>query len=450
MYENTEYLKQVASNVRSSLAEMQSLMSGAEATEVEYQVQKWLGSLYSVGMSTEAVDSISATLGQIAAGQIEGLTNGGTGNLLVMAANEADLSIADILTSGLDSSETNRLMQAIVNYLAEIAESSKGNNVVQQQLANVFGVKASDLRAATNLTTKNSISAIYDNSSSYGGMLSYLTSMAGSMGDRISLSEQMSNIWENVQYSMSSGIANNPVLYFLYKTASALESATGGIPIPDVLGLGNGVMLHTTVADLMRVGSMAFGILDNLGEMISGLSNSFDGQAMLSQLGISSGSGIAITPRGDGGAPIQTGGGSTTVSKSGYVGNAASSDIKSSTMQEAADTKKQLMVEAQETEEANQINVLNATVLKIYELLDDVAHGNGCFRVKVENYGLTKTGGAGSQGGVGGLNNLSGGNNQSSLGGITGSTSAGSLANGGVNSGGLSGSMDFGGWTTVM
>jgi hypothetical protein len=74
MYENTEYLKDVASSVRGSLLEMEALMEGKAATEVEYQVQKWMGSLYSVGMSQEAVQGIAGALGKIAAGQIDGLT----------------------------------------------------------------------------------------------------------------------------------------------------------------------------------------------------------------------------------------------------------------------------------------------------------------------------------------------------------------------------------------
>jgi hypothetical protein len=172
---------------------------------------------------------------------------------------------------------------------------------------------------------------------------------------------------------------------------------------------------------------------------------------MLNQLGI--GSGIAITPRGDGGLYSQAGGGRKSTSGSGYVGNASGSDIKSTTMQEAEDTKQQLMVEAQESEEANQVDMINATLLKIYELLDDVAHGNGYFRVKVENYGLTRAGSTSAQGGVGALGALS--DSGSSLTGSGtaiggGSGSSGNLSGGGVNSGGINGSIDFGGWTTTM
>ena len=448
MYENTEYLKGVADSVRGSLEEMQSLMSGAEATEVEYQVQKWMGSLYSVGMSRGAVDSISQALGQIAAGQIDGLTGDGAGNLLIMAASDAGLSIADILTKGLDSSDTNKLMQAVVNYLAEIADASQDNQVVQQQLANVFGVKASDLRAATNLATKGSVNTIFSESMSYDNMLYYLHDMAGSMAARTSLGEMMTNVWDNLQYSLAGGMASNPLSYFLYKTATLLDNTTGGGQIPDILGFGTGVMLHTTLSDLIRVGALGTGILGSLGSLVQGLGNSLNGRFMLNTLGISTGTGLAITPRGDGSLLASVGGGEKTTSASGYVGNASGSDIKNSTLQEAEDTKKQVMVEAQEDAEATQIDSINTTVLKIYELLDDVAHGNSYFRVKVEGYGLTKAGSSsGSLGGVGALDNLTTSSNYSTSGSGSGS---GSLSRGGVNSGVIGGSINFGGWTTVI
>jgi hypothetical protein len=433
MYENTEYLKQVADGVRTSLEEMQSLMAGAEAAEVEYQIQKWLGSLYSVGMSQSAVQGISDALGKIAAGQIEGLTNGGAGNLLVMAANDAGLSIADILTDGINSSDTNKLLQAAVNYLAELADSAADNKVVQQQLADVFGVKASDLRAATNLVLPGSTSAIYGNSLTYGNMVQQLTNLAATMGKRTSMAEMMTNFWENGQYSIAGGMASNPVAYFIYKMAKVVDDAAGGIDLPFINVMGFGVDLNTTVSDLMRVAAVGAGLLGSIGPMISGLGSSFSGRAMLSKLGIESGSGLAVTPRGTGGGLIgSSGGGAQTTSNSGYVGNSASSDIKESTIQEAEDSKKQQMIEAKEEAETNQVDILNTTVLKIYELLDDVAHGNSSLTVKVEGYGLTRAGSGGAQGGLAGL-----GNNSSS--------GAGSSINSSSSSGGL----DLGGWTST-
>lgn len=440
MYENTEYLKSVASSVRSSLGEMESLMTGAEAAEVEFQVQKWMGSLYSVGMSQEAVNAISTALGQIAAGQVEGIINGGAGNLLVMAANDAGYSIADFLTDGITAEKTNILLENAVKYLAELAESAEGNKIVQQQLANVFGVKASDLRAATNLVLPGSIAGISGKNMSYGDMMSTLYDMAGSMINRTSIAEMMTNFWKNGEYTLAGSMASNPVSYFIYKMASVVDDAAGGIDLPFLNVMGFGVDLNTTVSDLMRVAAVGAGLLGSIGPLVSGLGNSFSGRKMLDQLKFGSG-GLAVTPRGsgDGGGGGNTSGSST--SGSGYVGNASGSDVKDSTIQESEDSKKQQMIEAKEEEEANKVDFLNETVLKIYELLDDVASGKSSFKVQVDGYGLTKSS-TKSNAAMGGIAGLEGDS-------ATSSGNSASSSGGGVNTGGVGGGVDFGGWTST-
>jgi hypothetical protein len=436
MYESTEYLNGVADSVRSSLYEMEALMEGTKAAEVEFQVQKWMGSLFSLGMSQEAVNSIASTLGQIAAGQIEGLTNGGTGNLLIMAANDAGISITDILTKGIGSKDTNKLLEAAVSYLSDLADSAKDNKVVQQELAKVFGVKASDLKAATRLV--ESSEEVFGTNLRYDQMIKKLNSMAGSMIERTSVAEIMTNVWNNVQYSLAGSMASNPISYMLYKGASLLEETTGGISLPFLNVMGFGVDLETTVADLMRVGALAGGIMGSFSDLITGLGNSFSGQSMLNELGIFDDNGARLQVRGtvDSAFGGSTGGGSRSTSGSGntVAGNSSGSDIQNSTVQEANDDKKKLMVEAKEEAETNQVDMLNTTVLKIYELLDDVASGKNSFKVKVEGYGLTGTnssgGLSGAQAGVLALNSSAGGNNS-------------------VNSGSVSGSIDQGGWVMI-
>lgn len=464
MYETSEYLSTVATGVRNSLEEMEALMSGAEAAEVEYQVQKWMGSLYSVGMSQEAVNSIATALGQIAAGQVDALTNGGgAGNLIVMAANQAGKNISDILIKGLTASETNELLQATVNYLADLAESSKDSRVVQQQLANVFGVKASDLIAATNLKSgpsgQNSISAVYGESMSYANMLKQLNDMAGSMYLRTSLGEMMTNVWDNGQYSIASSMASNPAAYLIYKLASLLDAAVGGIGIPSVMAVGTGVDLETTVADLMRVGAVSGGILGSLGDMIQGLSSSFSGQAMLTKMGIDSGSGLKITPRGtgDGVGATLSGGGQQSVSSSGYIGNASGTDIRDTTLQEAEDTKDQLMIEALEDdiehEQAHKLESINTNVIKIFALLDEVTTGKRNLNVKVTGYGLTSLGTNtslnGAQAGIEGL--LNNNQNNHNNGGLNAGNNAGSgsTTNGSSIGYGVGTGVDLGGWTII-
>jgi hypothetical protein len=116
------------------------------------------------------------------------------------------------------------------------------------------------------------------------------------------------------------------------------------------------------------------------------------------------------------------------------------------------------MIEALEEEQAHQIDYINENVLKIYELLDEVANGKRSLNVRVAGYGLTSAGGnttlLNAQGGVGGQLNISNNTNSSILSGgfssgsgSSGVSGGGSISNGSSASGGDSfsgGSVGFG------
>lgn len=381
MFETTEYLSDVAAGVRTSLEEMQSLMGGAEAAAVEFQVQKWMGSLYSVGMSRDAVSSIATALGKIAAGDIEGLTGGGAGNLLIMAANRAGESIAEILTGGVDSKQTNKLLEAAVEYLGDLAKTADGNLVVQQQLANVFGVKASDIRAATNLG--GSMGAISATNATYDTMLQKLNSMADTMIDRTGIGEMLDNVWKNGQYTLAAALSDSPLGYLTYKLAKLLDDTVGGIPLPFVNVMGFGIDLNTKVSDIMRLGAIAGSVLGSLGPIVDGLSNIKGGSSMLQTMGITSG--LTATPRGGGSTGGSAGGG---VSMSGVVGNSDGSSVKDAAFADADEVSKAKEVEAKEEEEATAIDNIDMHVVKIYQLLDDVVSGTASIRIRTSGIGL--------------------------------------------------------------
>ncbi len=387
MYETSEYLENVAGSVRASLEEMQSLMEGTAAVELEYQVQKWMGSLYSVGMSDAAVQDIARAFGQIASGDISGLNGSGTGNLLIMAANEAGMSIADILQEGLQADETNKLMQAMVNYLAEIAETSSDSRVVQQQLANVYGLKASDLRAATNLAS--SLKDVAKADMSYGGMMGQLNLMMNTIGLRTSVSEGMTNMWDNIMYSMASTQASDPMLYLLPKMANLLKDTTGGIALPFVNVMGFGVDLNTTVADLMTVASLAGTALGTIGPALAGLTdliNPLAGSVMLARAGINPFGKVPVLARGS--APVLQNLSGSSISESGYIGNSSGSDIKNATLQDAEDSKKKQLVEAKDEESSDDVVIKSQqAIIDIYNLLEEVAHGSQSLRVRLVTNG---------------------------------------------------------------
>ena len=385
MYENTEYLKQVATSVKSSLEEAMSLMSAVDAVGFEYQVQKWMGSLYSVGMSSTSVSSISQALGQISAGDISGLTGSGTGNLLVMAANVAGMSIADILQNGLTDSETNRLMEAMVEYLSEIASETKDSKVVQQQIAGVYGITASDLRAASNLSS--SISNISRNSLNYNGGISRLYQMAGSMYSRTGTGELLSNMWDNAQYSLAAGIASNPALYAVYKAAGLID-AMGGMDLSEIAYLGTKVNLQTSLADLMRAGALGSSMLGMVGKLVTG-GGGISGLGMLTSMGVLPGMTTTVV-RGSGstGGLLSSG---SSVSSSGMISNVSGSDLQAKTVGDATDDANKQLIEAQEqAEEDTKRAVVDEHVMQIYNLLERITTGADTLHVVYDTngYGL--------------------------------------------------------------
>ena len=184
-------------------------------------------------MSNQGVTSIAQALGQLAAGDVSG-TSSGAGKLLVMAASRAGMSYSDLLTKGINDSTINDLMEQMVEYLATIANSNK---VVQSQLANIYGLRTSDIQAIRNLTNED-LNAIYGSKDyaflNYQGGLNKLTTMAATIGKRMNQGEMMTNLIDNFRSTLATGIANNPILYGLWSMSNMLDQLVGGIPIPSI------------------------------------------------------------------------------------------------------------------------------------------------------------------------------------------------------------------------
>jgi hypothetical protein len=340
--------------------------------------------MYSVGMSDQVVTSLSTALGQLAAGDINALTGDGMGNLLVMAANQTGISIAEVLEKGLDSDTTNQLLEAAVEYLAQIGAQSD-SKVIQQQLASVFGMKASDLKAIATLKSKDSVSTISETTHTYASMVKELNDRANTMYQRISVGEMMSNVWQNVQYSVAAGMANNPVTYLLYKVGGLLEETTGGIDLPFLNVYGFGVDLNTTVAQLMQAGAMAGGVLGSIGQMIGGLAKGagggFSGAGMLKALEVSENANIISRGAGTLGTNALTSG--AEVSTSGLStlnANGSSADIEAATLAQAADDKQSMLQKGTEEFDSDATNKdiiaalgENSTITK--DGLAEIVHG---------------------------------------------------------------------------
>jgi hypothetical protein len=226
----------------------------------------------------------------------------------------------------------------------------------------------------------------------YSGMLGQLSKMANSMKNRTSTGEKLSNAWENVQYTMATQMANDPILYLLPRVATLLEDYAGGIDLPAIHVAGFGIDLNTSVAQLMNVAALSGSILGSLGPMITGLASATSGSAMLGLAGINTSGQAPVIARGSA-QPLQHLGGSS-ISESGLVGNASGDDVKNATLQDAEDSKKKQMVEAKEEEPTDDLSTKSQqAVIDIYNLLEEVAHGSQSLRVRLISEGFEKDNG---------------------------------------------------------
>jgi len=358
MYSTTEYMTDAAANIRSSIYEASALMGATQATAFEFQVQKWMGSMYSVGMSQEGVQGIASALGKLSAGDISGLTGGGATNLLIMAANRAGLSLGDILNNSLSADDTNLLLENVVGYLAELNGSSS-SLVTRQQLAKVFGLSASDLKAIGNISASQ-LSGTRKTTGNYGGFIDNLYKMAGSMYGRTSIGELMSTAKENFSYTISAGLANNPALYATMMAANMLQDLVGGIAIPTVYALGSGVDLKTTVAQIMQAGAMSASLLQGVATMLgAGTSGAgmggVSGKQILNALGLSGGS-VSVLGSGTSGSVYIGGGGG---------------EVEAATFGAAEEKKLELTGENPDEAEIT-AKTINDSIWSVHELIDDI------------------------------------------------------------------------------
>lgn len=245
-YNNSEYLVQQFSTVLSNFSDAMSWMSTDEAFSTQASIQKWLGSFYSVGGSSSTVSGLSNALNALGSGNISQMSNNQYLNLILMAASRAGLSYADILINGLTEETTNVLMDSLFEYMASLGDA---NGVVRSELARIFGITVTDIKAASNAALQEiDIVSTRVSTNIYETLFKNLEGY-------IPETKLISNSLDNFSYSMMVGLATSPALYTVYKLADLAGSLTdsfglsgfeiAGVSIENILGL---VKLGTVVS----------------------------------------------------------------------------------------------------------------------------------------------------------------------------------------------------------
>lgn len=286
-FSDTSYLSRQFDAVQETLIAVSAQLPADLSVEFEFIVQKWLGSLSSVGVSDSTIAKIAEGISYLGSGNVEALSSDSAlQNLMVMASNKAGLSYSDMLIRGMSSQDANKLMYGVIEYVKEIASSS--NNVVKSQLAELFGVTIVDMQAFHNLSD-TVVNDLYGSAMTYRDTLTELNSQLSQVSKRMHISERMENLLDNTLAGVGMSIADNAGLYMTYKAFDILESFTGGINLPFISAFGNGLDLNMSLEGLAKGAILGIGtaaqLITAIGSLAKGGGLNLDNWTMNSNKG---------------------------------------------------------------------------------------------------------------------------------------------------------------------
>ena len=341
MFSDTSYMSTVYDTVSGALLDASAQLSKNESIAFEYTVQKWLGSLYSLGLSDTFVSQVAQAINYLGTGNVQALAgNTSMQALLAMSASRAGVPYGETLTGGLTAESTNKILKSMVEYLQDIAGDT--NKVVKSAYGNIFGFSLSDLQAIRNLTSGD-IATLYKGGMDYYGAVKTLKDQIKNIEKRTSFQMMVENLFDDAVYTMGSAIADNPAIYTLWKTLSMIQGATGGMHLPAISVVGNMVDLSQfTIEGLAKSGIVGLSSLSLVPAILGAMAGGSDAALRLGAWGFQ-----GSTTRGGGLDLLSALGGmfsgfNTGVSASGYVASGSGADIKRSSTASATE-------EAQET-----------------------------------------------------------------------------------------------------
>ena len=335
-FSDTSYLSDAFDSVAGTILDASAQLTKNQSLEFEYMVQKWLGSLYSLGVSDSAVSTIAEGLNYLGTGNVDALnSNDSLQTLMAMSASRAGISYADILTGGLDASTTNKLMKSMVEYLSDIALNTDNNQVTKAAYSTLFGMNITDLLSVSNITSSD-LEAIYNSSMTYQNALEELNNQLDSVSSRLHISQIIDTIVDNASSATALSIGNNAATYGLWKVLNIVEGLTGGIDLPFINVMGFGVDLNATVTGLAKTGIAGLGLM---GSLLGSLGNG----SLFGTYDLSKWDYDEYTSRGSGLKRISQGiaSGFSKSEELSIQGTSSGSDVKNTSMADAAEQAEQ-------------------------------------------------------------------------------------------------------------
>lgn len=374
-FQDTNYLtSKVSDAVTGALLDTTAILDRNNSLAFEYTVQKWLGSLYSIGMSQEAVTAIAQGINYLGTGNVSALSgNTNLQNLLGMSvARSSGKSYADLLTGTVTADDANKLLRSMVELLSEIA-SSETNYVTKSAYADLFGMSLTDLRTFSNLT-KHEIEQLYNNNVTYDSLINTANSQVGQIGGRKHLSQYIDTVFENITTSVAQNIGETGIGYGVWKALNVIDSVAD-LEIPGITVLGSGTTSGIKYIDIAKGAYMGLSFLSSV---VSGLAS-----GNLFGLPSLSGGSDFVTRGGE--LNSGGGGGSTSFSAVMGIGSASASDVTATSFESSAqEAQDKGQTSAEEIDASKEIpekiynrlggdstDTILGTLSNIYNLLDE-------------------------------------------------------------------------------
>lgn len=284
-FDDTQYLQSLSDTVSANLLEATGRMSRETATEFDLTVQKWLGAFSSIGVSDTFVTKLAGAIGQLASGDIQGLSGDtSTQALLVASANAAGLPYGDMLLKTPSKENINSLFEGILKVLGEINDSGSTSLVALNQYAKVFGLSVSDLTASVKNLTQENFNSIKELNTSYDDMVQRVKdeSTTSKLWGRTGGGELVKNLVDNMFLTAGRKLGTDAGSYLLWQGAGLMNQFLDGITTGvEVAPFGVGTKIDLTVGKITKAvtvaGALAAGMADIGGALSSIKGINFDG-----------------------------------------------------------------------------------------------------------------------------------------------------------------------------
>ena len=246
-FNDSSFMNSLRRSVAEGVMDATAQLSTGNGTDFEWAVETWMGALTSAGVNSDVINMLTQGLNFLGSGNVSAMSgNEQMQTLFALAAsNSGGKSYSEMLVDGIDASDVNKLMSEMIGYLKDISDENK---VVQSEYFRILGMGGlANMTAFKNIDV-DEVLAIAQNSRTDINTENYSTS---------SILSRVNIVKDNLITTMATDIGESVPKLITWILADTLDKVAGGISIPSILGLGTGVIMDTTVADMMKAGVMA-------------------------------------------------------------------------------------------------------------------------------------------------------------------------------------------------